>query len=915
MSENYTQPLDEILDQLDVDQEKGLSQDEVQNRQDEYGPNQLDDQEQKPIWKMLLDHLNNIIVYLLGAAALLSIFMGDYIEAVAIVIAVLISVLTGFIAEYKAQQSAEALQNMVDTQAKVVRAGSEEEIPANELVPGDILLLSEGDAISADGRIIEANNFAVMEAALTGESEAVDKDPDVELDGDESIGDRLNMVFSGTAVTRGTATVVVTEIGMDTEVGNISSMLENDGDQETPLDKEINQLGKALIIVAIVAAALVFVIGLINGQELTEMLHIAIILAVAAIPEAMPAVETITLSNGMNTMADHNALVKRLSSVETLGSTSIIASDKTGTLTENQMMVQAILLADGNHYQVSGSGYLPEGEISQDDEPIDLAVDDLTNEPDSDLFRFIRDGFLSSQATLVHDEDLADESESDDEEAQRAKEYSIEGDPTDGALTVLGHKIGLNDEMVDDQYEEVAQLAFDSNRKYMAVLMKPVEGKPFIIIKGAPDVLFDMADLSSDELSEWEDNNSQLAKQGMRAIALGRIEISDDNVSDWTEDDLTEAIDQETIQLAGLYGIIDPPRSDVAESIKLTQDAGIKVMMITGDHPETAAYISGEIGIENADRVITGQEIDESVDKDDFADKVLEAGVFARVSPENKKQIIEALQAKDHVLAMTGDGVNDAPALSGADIGVAMGIRGTEVAKESADMILTDDRFSTIVDAVEVGRIIFENIKKYVSFLFTCNMVEIATILMTILLGLAMPLQPLHILFLNLVIDVGPAISLAYERAEDDVMKHPPRDKNSGLVTRPFLIQILISGIVLGLASFGLFYLHDTILGYELNYSQTATFAFMAVAQLMHLLNVRKSDTFGLDTSLFQNKVMIGAVLISIGLLLAAVYLPVANGILATTGLELISWLYIMVGGIIATAFVYLIKRLAGFKK
>jgi len=912
MSNFYKETSDDVVKKLETDKEKGLSNNEVEKRQEEHGLNELAESEQRSVWEILLENLNNMIVYLLGFAALLSLFMGDWVEAVAILIAVLIAVLTGFFAEYSAQQSVEALQDVVDTTSRVLRDGEEQEIPANEIVPGDIVLLEEGEAIPADGRLISANNLAVMEAALTGESEPVDKDAEAIIEDDEALGDRINMIFSGTAATRGKGKAVITETGMDTEVGKISDMIDGDESQETPLDKEINQLGRALIIVAFLAALLVFIIGLFQDQAIPELLQIAVILAVAAIPEALPAVETITLSNGMNTMAEKQALVKTLPAVETLGSTSVIASDKTGTLTENQMTVQNVILKKGDTFtlfDISGNGYAPEGEIYRDDEEITFELNDHLEtdhieKKDIGLYYFIRDGFLSSSATLV-----SPSSEDDEQE-----EYDIKGDPTDGALTVLGHKIGINDERLENSGNTLlAELPFDSDRKFMAVLYDAPNNEDYhIIIKGAPDVIFDLADLPEDERNDLDEQNSYLAKNGMRVITLARIDVEDsdtekvaNDMEQWIEDNMDD------LKIDGLFGIVDPPRADVAESIELTQGAGISVKMITGDHPDTASYIANDIGIKYADHSMTGKEIDELVGSDEFLDRINETAVFARVSPENKRQLIDAWQDDDEVVAMTGDGVNDAPALSGADIGVAMGIRGTEVAKESSDMILTDDRFSTIVDAVDIGRTIFENIRKYVSFLFACNMVEITTILITLLLTLPMPLQPLHILFLNLVIDVGPAISLAFEPAEGDVMKKAPRDKDSGLVNRSFLTLIIVSGIVLGLSSFAIFWFEFSYLGNALEYAQTSTFAFMAVAQLMHIFNVRKRAKFGLDKSLFDNKILIGALVLSVVLLLVAVYVPFMNTILGTVPLNGIDWLYIVVLGAVATTVVHLLKKLS----
>ncbi|SPT62243.1 Calcium-transporting ATPase [Aerococcus viridans] len=922
----YQKKLQEVIDELETSKTEGLSDQEVSKRLETYGENKLQESDSKSKWEILLDNLNNIIVYLLAVAAIISILMGDWIEAIAVMLAVLISVLTGYFVETKAQKSVEALQDMVNTSVHVIRNGEEVEIDSSQLVPGDVMVLREGDAIAADGRLLTSNNFAVMEASLTGESEAVDKDPDATYDEEESIGDRLNMVFSGTAVTRGKAQVVVTGTGMETEVGRISEMMTGEKDMQTPLDKEVDQLGKALIVVAFIAAALVVAIGLFNGNPASEILHIAVILAVAAIPEAMPAVQTITLSNGMQTMAKHQALVKSLSAVETLGATSIIASDKTGTLTENQMMVESIIIKNDIQYEVSGSGYTPEGDITKDDEKVTFDIDSIEDVDDlSDnkavLLKLITDGYLSSDARLIERDQLDDEEaaelEDDAEEEGNQDPYTIKGDPTDGALTVLGHKVGLSPQWEkDNDYKLVQEIPFDSEKKYMAALYHFPNDTYRLIVKGAMDVVLDLVATENGEENFWQEKNDDLTADGNRVIALASYTLKDQGEADKVADDMEAWLDNNTDKLTmdGLFGIIDPPRQDVKDAIAQTQAAGIQVKMITGDHPRTASVIARDIGIENHENTMTGKELDAIHEDKDFIDKIRDVAVFARVSPENKLQIVRAFQDSGDVVAMTGDGVNDAPALNGADIGVAMGIRGTEVAKEASDMILTDDAFGTIVDAVREGRIIFENIKKYISFLFACNMVEIVAILTTIVFMLPMPIQPLHILFLNLLVDIGPAIALAYEKAEANVMEHPPRNPESGLVNKTFLSRIIISGVIIGLGAFGVFYLFHNIFGMSLTYAQTATFTYMAIAQLFHILNVRRLSGFGLDKTFFQNKLLLAAMAFSVVLQLLVVYVPFLNNVFGTEPLTLTTWGIILAIVLVITGLVYVVKKLAGLK-
>lgn len=894
MSEAYKKNAEEIIKEFETNIDKGLTNEEVKSRQEEHGPNELAEQETKEWYELLFDNLNNIIVYLLAAAAILSIVLGDYIEAIAIFLAILISVLTGFIVEWKAAQSVDALQEMVLTTVNVLRDGEVTEVESNQLVPGDIMLLKDGDAIAADGRVIESNNFAAIESALTGESEPVDKDGEPVFEDEVPLGDRVNMVYSGTASTRGDAKVVVTSIAMDTEVGHVSKMLDDEGDEGTPLDREINRLGKVLIAIAVVAAIAVVVVGMLTGQELEGLIQMAIILAVAAIPEALPAVQTITLARGMDTMAKHEALVKTLPAVETLGSTSVIATDKTGTLTENQMLVSKVILQDDLIYAISGEGYKPEGKISKDGE--ELSLPDFGESTDLEqadehemLARLIAYGTLSSNAEL---------SEADDDD-----EYSVDGDPTDGALTVLGHKAGLTESTLDEMgFTRQEELPFDSDKKYMGVIVDGPVRK--LILKGAPDVMAKLGNLDEDANAYWKAANKSLTKEGMRVITLAEIELEND------EEEIEEIIENlEGFPILGMYGIMDPPRQDVKESIKLTQNAGIQVKMITGDHPDTAKVIAQEIGLKEADQVMTGQDIDDSIDDEDFADRLYETGVFARVSPENKLQIVQALRERKEIVAMTGDGVNDAPALNGADIGIAMGIRGTEVAKESSDMILTNDRFSTIVDAVKVGRMIFDNIKKFVSFLFACNLVEITTIFLTIVFLLPMPVAPLHILYLNLIIDILPAITLSFEPGEADIMERKPRDPERGLINKYFLLQIGLSGLVIGISAFLMFgYFNGTDVSEA--YAQTATFSAMALGQIMHIFNVRHPKGFGLDKTLLENKALIAALIASIGLLLVAVYVPFMQNVMGTENLSLMTWGILFVTAAIATGINHGVKKL-----
>lgn len=881
----YQKPAELVLEELNTRLESGLSEAEVKRRLETHGPNRLESGDKVSPWEILFHNVNNIIVYLLIAAATISFIMDDPIEGVAILVAVLIAVFFGFFVELKAQHTVESLQAMIYTTAKVRREGRITEIASAELVPGDIVFLEEGDSISADGRLVQSRNFACIESALTGESEAVDKDYRHEFTEEVALGDRTNSIFAGTTVTRGNAYAIITVTGMQTEVGKISSLLKTTKKEQTPLNKELGRLGRLVILFAAACAVIMILIGLVTGYDLPFILHIALILAIAAIPEAMPAVSTITLSRGMKIMAGHKALVKSLPAVETLGSTNVICTDKTGTLTENQMTVEKIALASGLRFDVTGNGYQPAGDILSDGKPV-IAADD------EDLAAFIRAGTLCSNATLV-------------EEA--SGEHVIVGDPTEGALIVLAEKSGFQkDRLHAEGWEKAGEIPFDSEKKYMVTAYRH-QGSTHAFIKGAPDVLLKLTSHDPSEQGNLDHFNQEFASEGLRVLAVGELA---DYAGDGSETSLQDSLGR--VRILGLSGIIDPPRQDVKEAIATCQQAEIQIKMITGDHPRTASIIAASIGLDRHETVMKGQELDhlsEFGSEQDADFQIASTAVFARVSPENKLQIVRALKRQGSIVAMTGDGVNDAPALSGADIGIAMGIRGTEVAKEAADMILTDDRFSAIVDAIREGRVIFANIRKYVYFLFSCNMVEILTIAISLIFLYPLPILPLHVLFLNLVVDISPAIAIGFEPAEANVMNQPPRRAEEGLISRKFLVKILLSGLIIAVLSFLVFVI---VLGQSqsLPLAQTAAFTMMAVSQLLHTFNVRREKHFGIGASLLENKVLIGALLLSVSLQLLAVYAPFMNQIFQTVPLGRQEWLLIAAAASVSTLGVHLVKKL-----
>lgn len=868
----------EVLKKTETNFDSGLSNKEVKKRIEKYGANMLDVGEKVSAIKILLENINNIIVYLLIIASIVAFAMGDTVEGVAIIIAILIAVLSGFVSEFKAQKSVESLRNMAKTVAKVKRNGEIKEVNSDDIVIGDILFIEEGDPVTADARIIQSKNFATIESALTGESEAIEKDHQFVGENDTPIGDRKNMVFTGTAATRGNAYAVVTSTGMKTEIGKISNMLKVNEKSKTPLEDQLHKLGKTLIIFAAIVALIVTGFGILSGEELYSMIKIGIILAIAAVPEALPAVSTITLALGMKGMASHNALVKSLPAVETLGSTTVICTDKTGTLTENQMTVKKVYLSNKQLYDIEGTGYKPEGKILQNEKEINVL--------DNDEFKnFVIAGILSSNATLTKD----------------GEEYKIIGDPTEGGIIVLGKKANFDrSELEKNGDKRIGEIPFNSKDKYMATAYEMKNGDKKIYVKGAADVLVEMS--NNNDKDHWIKANDDFAEEGLRVLAVGEIRNYE---GDGSEESIKTYIEK-GVTLLGLNGIIDPPREDVKQAINESQEAGIRVIMITGDHPKTARIIAERIGMNNTEKVITGKEMDKMSDEE-LAEEIKNTAIFARVSPENKLQIVKALNIDNEVTAMTGDGVNDAPALNGADIGISMGIRGTEVAKDASDMILTDDKFSTIVEAVKRGRVIFDNIEKFVYFLFSCNVVEILTVFLTIVLRLPMPILALQILWLNLVVDVLPAMSLAWEPGEKDIMKRKPRDPQQAILNKPFLIKILGNGSLISLGALVIF-IYGLSSGYSEGISRTMAFSTMAFGQLFHIFNVREKNSFGLDKTIFKNPLLIPALLLSVILQLIAVYLPFFNNVMGTEPLDLYKWGLILLGAAIPTLIIQLIR-------
>ncbi len=781
-------------ERLEVEPSRGLSSSEVAERTERYGLNELAEAPKRPAWLRFLDQFNDLLVFILIGAAVVSAAVGDLKDPIVIAVVLLINAVLGYVQESRADDALAALQEMLEVVVRVRRDGGALEVPARELVPGDIVLMEAGDRVPADGRFLVASSLSVDESTLTGESVPVDKTTDViEVDGGEvALAERANCGYMNTTLTRGRAEMLVTSTGMETEVGRLAGLLSAAEDQETPLQQQLDKLGKRLALIAGIAVLAVFLVGLSQGDEVGEAVLGAVALAVAAIPEGLPAVVTVTLAIGVSRMAKERAIVKRLASVETLGSTTVICSDKTGTLTLNQMTATRVIAADRT-YEFEGLGYGDAGAVRAADgshpgRPSHDAAEDAT----------LR--WALTTAVLCNDAHVR---RGDDGEPQ------LVGDPTEGALVVAARKVGLDPDVLRDDAPRLDEVPFDSAVKYMATLHPLGDEGSLLVVKGAPDVVLSRCDRrrvhdGTDSLDaagrrRAQDDNDALGAQGLRVLAVATKVLGEHRVDPTAGDgddtmDLSAEIDGLTLE--ALIGILDPARPEAVAAVAECKDAGIGVRMITGDHATTAGAIAAELGIPGS--VVTGAELNDMSDEE-LAERIEEIGVCARVSPEHKVRVVKALQSNGEVVAMTGDGVNDAPSLKQAEIGVAMGITGTEVTKEAGDMILTDDNFATIVKAVERGRAIYENIVTFVRFQLTTNVAAIATILMARLAGYPAPFNPIQILFVNILADGPPAMSLGMDPPRPGVMDREPRDREERILSGARLVPIVFTAAIMTL--------------------------------------------------------------------------------------------------------------------
>jgi Ca2+-transporting ATPase len=905
-----------VLNRLKTTAEYGLTTEEAERRLEQYGPNQLTEAPPITFWQMLWAQFNNFVVIMLVVASVISAFLGDYIEAAAIMAIVVLNTALGVIQERRAEQALAALKKLAAPEAHVLRDGSRKTIPATQLVPGDVVFLEAGNFIPADLRLIEAVNLRVEEAALTGESVPVQKDAAARLEDDIPLGDRKNTVFMGTVVNYGRGKGIVVNTGMQTQIGLIAEMLQSVESEPTPLQRRLDQLGKTLGWAALAICAVVFLVGLLRGNNPLDMFMIAVGLAIAAVPEGLPAVVTISLALGMREMIKRHALIRRLSSVETLGSATTICSDKTGTLTQNEMTATR-LWVDGVLLNITGGGYSPHGEFQRDGETVNI-----TDYPGAATTLWA--------AVLNNDAELEISGSRDDKAT-----FRMIGDPTEGALIVAGAKAGANAKDLNQAFPRVQEVPFDSARKRMITIHairdpKPEDLSPFkddsqsgryvIIVKGAPDVVLNLCThyqtvdnrilpLDEEQRNRVLDANDAMTQDALRVLGMAyRVvpELPQEINADSLEEDLV---------FTGLVGMIDPARPEVPPALAVASKAGIRTIMITGDYPKTARAIAEEIGLlRKGHKVLTGPDLNE-IDDDQLRQEVKVTDVFARVSPEHKMRIVDALRAEGEVVAMTGDGVNDAPAIKRANIGVAMGITGTDVAKESADMVLTDDNYASIVSAVEQGRIIYSNIRKFVFFLLSSNVAEITIIFLATLAGLPTPLTVIQLLWLNLLTDGAPALALAMEKGDPDIMDQPPRPASEPIINGPMRTGILLqtiaqTGATLSAFVLGLLWHLESALpaganplvyllqydwrGVDVQTAETMAFVTLSLCELFRAYTVRSERNSVFQIGVFSNKYMQYAVGISLVLLLAVVNIPFLQPIFNTHFLSGTEWLIVV---------------------
>ena len=871
-------PIDQVLEQLEVDSQSGLSSEEVIKRRNAFGPNVLTPKKGQPAWLRFILQFHQALVYILLVAAIVTFLLHEFVDSSVIFGVILVNAIIGFAQETKALNAINALARSLKTRSTVLRDGVQQNIPAEELVPGDIVLLSSGDKVPADMRLIEVKSLQVNESALTGESVPVKKDGNV-VGQNITLADRINMVYASTLVTYGQGKGMVVGTGDQTEIGRISQLISAAEDLATPLTKKIARFSRLLLYIILAMAALTFVVGVMHGQSLVEMFMAAIALAVGAIPEGLPAAVTIILAIGVSRMAKRRAIIRKLPTVETLGSTTVICSDKTGTLTENQMTVQEIF-CDGRIFEVTGAGYTPKGQILADKNPIDP----LLVEP---LKECLVSGLCCNTAQLV----------------EKDGRYEIEGDPTEGALIVSAQKAGLTNKATNTAYKRLDVIPFESEYQYMATLHSNAErnGLNIVFMKGAMERIIDRCSNVANKETVLAQAESMAAK-GLRVLAFAKKDVPAQKKT-LDHDDLQE------LTFLGLQGMIDPPRKEAIRAVKTCYEAGVRVKMITGDHVITATSIANQLGLKhgrgtNSEKLLalSGKDL-EQLNPQEFARAADEGSVFARVTPEQKLLLVKALQEKGDVVAMTGDGVNDAPALKQANIGISMGITGTEVAKEAADMILTDDNFASIEAAVEEGRCVFDNLKKFIVWTLPTNLGEGLTILLAVLVGTLLPILPVQILWINMSTAIFLGLMLAFEPREPDLMRRAPQDPALPIMTRDVLIRTLYVGFILVGIVFGLFK-YFLLQGAPIGMARTVATTALVMGELVYLFNCRSLKRSIFSVGLFSN----GWIWVGCGLMLLSqilfVHAPFMNKMFHSVPISLQAWILIFVTCLVIPAVV-----------
>lgn len=861
----YKKSKNEILKELDVDEKTGLSSNEALRRLEKYGKNKLVTKKKKTLFKQFLSQLKDVMIYILIIAAIISAFLGEISDALIILLVIVINAVIGVVQESKAEKALDALKELSTPKAIVKRDGSLKEILSEDIVPGDIVIIDAGRYIPGDLRLIDTANLKIEESAFTGESVPSEKDASFLPDKEIPIGDQNNMAFMSTLATYGRGVGVVVGTGMNTEIGKIAKMIEQEENDETPLQKKLSELGKILGFLAVGICILIFIISFFQGRDLLEMFLTSISLAVAAIPEGLPAIVAIVLALGVQRMVKKNAIIRKLPAVETLGSVSIICSDKTGTLTQNKMTVTTVYTNDS---------YIKESEFNLNENESKLLVNCMV---------------LCNDATY--------------------SEKNQTGDPTEIALLESSFKLNILKEKLEKDFKRIDEIPFDSDRKLMTTV-NLVDNKARVFTKGALDSILSICnkisingkllDFTKEYKAKVLENSNIMSDKALRVLAFAYKDISKENI-------VLDSLEKDLIFI-GMVGMIDPPRLEVKDSIKLCKSAGITPVMITGDHKNTAFAIANELGIaENISQAITGHEIDK-FKEEEFNEKIINYRVFARVSPEHKVKIVKAFKSHGNIVSMTGDGVNDAPSLKAADIGVAMGITGTDVSKGASDMILTDDNFSTIVSAVEEGRKIYLNIKKSIVFLLSCNLGEILTLFTAILLNWNSPLQPIHILWVNLITDSFPALALGVDKTKEDVMNNPPRNPKESIFVKSDKVQLIINGVLIGGITLFAFKLGERLYADSLIHAQTMAFVVLSVSQLFLSLSLRSNTKSAFSLGLFSNKYLVYSILLGIFLQVIIISISFIANIFKVTPLLLYDWIVVILVSLIPFAINEILK-------